>query len=73
MKENASRMELVMTTLVLHKCTDGFDTRIAETEIWAPFVQSPLAQRLGVVEAGCYIRAPGGWGIQWDFQKVTDL
>ena len=70
-EEHASRMELLPSTLILHRRTDGFDTRIAE--IRAPFAQSPLVQRLGEADAGHYGRAQGDDELEWAFEKVADL
>ena len=64
-------MDRTPTTLVLHKRTDGFDTRLASLQ--SPFVQSPLANRLGATEPGRYRRATGTDGEQWAFEKVADL
>ena len=64
-------MERIPKTLVLHKRTDGFDTRLASLQ--SPFVQSPLANRLEVTETGRYRRATGTDGEQWAFEKVADL
>ena len=49
-KENVALMKLIPSTLVLHRRTDGADSRLATMR--TPFTASPLEQQLGAVSAG---------------------
>ena len=54
-KELATRMEKLPSTLVVHKKVDGADTQLAT--IRGPFLRSPLEQWLGVLQQGTYQQA----------------
>jgi hypothetical protein len=70
-KENVKRMEKIPTTLVIHKRTDGVDSRLATMS--SPFVTNPLEQQLGAVEPGRYKRAEGLDGENWAYVKIKDM
>jgi len=54
-KEAAFRMEKLPSTLILHKCADGADTRFAATR--QPLSRSPLEKWLGALDNGAYQQA----------------
>ena len=64
-------MEKIPTTLVIHRRTDGFDSRLAT--MISPFVINPLEQQLGAVEPGQYKRAAGTDGGNWAYTKIKDM
>ena len=55
LKESAARMEQIPSTLVLHKTTDGIDTRAAQIE--SEFVTNPLEKYIGAHKFGTYQKA----------------
>ena len=52
MKESASRMENVLSTMVLLKHVHGADTRFAT--MVAPLVNNPLDKWFGLIRRGTY-------------------
>jgi hypothetical protein len=54
-KEAAFRMEKLPSTLILHKCADGADTRFAAAR--QPLSRSPLEKWLGALDNGAYRQA----------------
>ena len=69
LKESAARMEKIPSTLVLHKRTDGVDTRLAS--IRSPLAPSPLERWLGVLDCGAYRQAEGN--PNWAFVKLDSM
>ena len=62
-------MEKIPSTLVLHKRTDGVDTRLAS--ICSPLAPSPLERWLGVLDCGAYRQAEGN--PNWAFVKLDSM
>jgi hypothetical protein len=54
-KEAAFRLEKLPSTLVIHRCADGTDTRFASLR--GPFAPSPLEKWLGALNPGAYRQA----------------
>ena len=64
-------MKKIPTTLVIHRRTDGVESRIATMSL--PFVTNPLEQQLGAIEPGRYRRAEGRDGKSWVYDKSRDM
>ena len=63
------RMEVIPTTLVLHRRADGADTRMAY--ICPLFVTNPLEQWIRATSEGWYRQAPVA--AAWDFKRISDI
>ena len=68
-KEAAFRMERLPSTLILHKCADGADTRLASLR--SPLVANPLEKWLGSVTNGTYTKSNPA--ANWAFDRLADL
>jgi hypothetical protein len=68
-KETAARMQKLPSTVVIHKNTDGVDTRWASAR--NPFGVAPLQHTLGAVEFGRYRKADPGQ--KWAFERIQDI
>ena len=62
-------MELLPSTLILHKCADGADTRLASLR--SPLVTNPLEKWLGALDNGPYRQAPPE--SNWAFERLDDM
>lgn len=69
LKESAARMERVPSTVVIHKTTDGMDTRLAT--IHRPLVTNPLENTLGPSQFGTYKQAPANQA--YAYERIEDI
>ena len=69
LKESAARMERIPSTVVIHKTTDGMDTRTAT--IHRPMVSNPLENTLGPAQFGTYRQAPAHQA--YAFDRIEDI
>lgn len=67
-KESAARMEKLPSTLVIHKRTDGTDSRLASLD--TPAVTNPLEQYLRIHQFGTYKKADDD---SFAFIRIEDL
>eukprot|EP00957_Ditylum_brightwellii_P208021 15355524-Ditylum_brightwellii.AAC.1 len=68
-KENVSCLERIPNTLIIHRRTDGLDTRLRSMS--GQYVANPLEQRLRVREPGTYRRA--NQREDFVYKKVRDM
>ena len=69
MKELAMRMEILPSSMVIHKRVATLDNRLAEME--GALVSNPLERNLGFYDFGRYTKAPGD--ADFAFEKINDL
>ena len=69
MKESASRMENISSTMVLHKNVYGANTRLSTKE--GILVNNPLGKWLGVIRIGTY--QSDSEDRRWAYEPVSDL
>ena len=68
-KESAARMERIPSPLILHKPTNGIDTRLATYH--HAMVDNALESTIGIFEHGEYRPAPAN--ARFAFEKIEDL
>jgi hypothetical protein len=68
-KESAARMSKLPTTLILHKCTDGMDSRYSRLAGSAS--NTPLEKWLGCIKHGAYKQANVTNG--WAFDRLDSM